>query len=215
MKKFLLSSKETAEQLHITRQTLSKWNLPAKLKIGGKTYYKAKDIERIKEVGLDQFLKEFNSAEKTELEEAFNGLGRKFQNNMIEIVNAFDIEKIYRLIMLDSVEWQEIKSITYGKFICVCENIDKDGSDLNYWVTNEDLGIAFEQMTKLANNNNKEIFRYNVLPREVFSALYERLLIYNIIIFSDADDSLKKKCEKKKNDILAYMMPLAANFEHD
>lgn len=215
MKKFLLSSKETAAQLHITRQTLSKWNLPSKLKIGGKTYYKSRDIERIEEVGLNEFLKEFNNSSKTELQGTFQRLGRGFQEEIVDTVNEFDIDKIYRLIMLDSAEWEEVKSIPHGNFICVCEGFNADGFDLDYWVTNEELDLAFDEMTKLANSNNKEIFRYNVLPREVFSALYERLLVYNIIIFSDADDFLKEKCQSKKSDLLAYMMPIAANFEHD
>lgn len=215
MEKFLLSSKETAERLHITRQTLSKWNLVAKLQIGGKTYYKSKDIGRIQEVGLNQFLKEFNSSEKTELQGSFQRLGRGFQEEIVDTVNEFDIDKIYRLIMLDSAEWEEIKSIPHGKFICVCEGFSADGFDLDYWVTDEELDLAFDQMTKLANSNNEEIFRYNVLPREVFSALYERLLIYNIIIFSDEDDVLKEECQSKKSDLLTYMMPFAAKFWHD
>ena len=65
MKKKLLSTRQTAKQLNVSRQTLSNWNLPCKVKIGGKLYYKMRDIEKIKEVGMDNFLDWF-AVNKTE-----------------------------------------------------------------------------------------------------------------------------------------------------
>lgn len=213
MRKILLSSKETAEKLHITRQTLSKWNLPSKLKIGGKTYYKTRDIERIQEVGLDQFVEECNNPERFDTDAAFRELGIDFQEVLIDAFNESDIDKIFRFIFLDSAEWQEIRNLPSGKFICFCEEVH-DNLELNYWATDKEIDDSLEQMRELASDKNTKIIRYNVLPRETFSALYERVLIYELILFSGSDDYITKKCKERINNLLAFMMPFCADFEH-
>ena len=53
----MLTSKEAAKELKVSRQTLSRYKLPNKIKIGNRDYYNEDDIEEILENGLENYLK--------------------------------------------------------------------------------------------------------------------------------------------------------------
>ena len=183
MKKKLLSTQQTAKQLNVSRQTLSNWNLPCKIKIGGKMYYKVRDIEKIKQVGMDNFLDWFDE-NKRQCQSALDHMLAELNQALAMAMTMEDVDTIYRTYFLCSDQWLELVSLEHCQTVSIVEvKAENEYIDIAFWgneenSTIEDLHAALKKVAA----TDLFVIRFNVLPREIFSALYERFLINQLII---------------------------------
>ena len=183
MKKKLLSTQQTASQLNVSRQTLSNWNLPCKIKIGGKMYYKQRDIEKIKEVGMNNFLQWFEDNKK-QCHTTLDHILAELHQALSMAMTLEDVDTIYRTYFLCSDQWLELMSLEHCQTVSIVEiKAENEYQDIAFWgneenATIDDLHAALAKVTA----TDLFVIRYNVLPREIFSALYERFLINQLII---------------------------------
>ena len=183
MKKKLLSTQQTAKQLNVSRQTLCNWNLPCKVKIGGKMYYKQRDIEKIKETGMDIFLAWFYENKK-QCQSALDHMAAEINQTLSMAMTMEDVDTIYRTYFLCSDQWLELMSLEHCETVSIVEvKAENEYQDIAFWGNEENATIE-DLQAALAKVAATDLFviRYNVLPREIFSALYERFLINQLII---------------------------------
>ena len=141
-------------------------------------YYKVRDIEKIKEVGMDNFLDWF-AKNKTEKQTALKNMLSDFTQTLSMAFTMEDVDTIYRTYFLCSDQWLELMSLEHCTTVSIVELTSENKyQDIAFWgneenATIEDLHAALKEVAA------KDLFvvRYNVLPREIFSALYERFLI--------------------------------------
>lgn len=192
MKKKLLSTQQTAQQLNVSRQTLSNWNLPCKVKIGGKMYYKVRDIAKIKEIGMDNFLDWF-STNKAECQTTLEDMLTRMQQTLATALTLQDVDTIYRTYFLCSDHWLELMSLEHCETVSIVEiKAENEYQDIAFWgnqqgSTIEDVHAALAEVAA----TDLFVIRYNVLPREIFSALYERFLINQLIIDVVKDEYIR------------------------
>ena len=95
-----------------------------------------------------------------------------------------DVDTIYRTYFLCSDQWLELMSLEHCQTVSIVEvKAENEYMDIAFWgnaenSTIEDLHTALKEVAA----TDLFIIRYNVLPREIFSALYERFLINQLII---------------------------------
>ena len=206
MKKKLLSTQQTAKQLNVSRQTLSNWNLPCKVKIGGKLYYKMRDIEKIKEVGMDNFLDWF-AANKTECQTTLEDMLLKIKQTLATALTMEDVDTIYRTYFLCSEQWLDLMSLQYCNTVSVVEiHAEGEFRDIAFWGNEEEcsveeMHVALSEVAK----TDLFIFRFNVLPREVFSAVYQRLLINELILDVVEDQHIHAIYEQRQQQLTDFL----------
>ena len=90
-----------------------------------------------------------------------------------------DVDTIYRTYFLCSDQWLELMSLEHCETVSIVEvKAKNEYQDIAFWgneasSTIEDLHAALKEVAA----TDLFVIRYNVLPREIFSALYERFLI--------------------------------------
>ena len=206
MKKKLLSTRQTARQLNVSRQTLCNWNLPCKVKIGGKLYYKMRDIEKIKEIGMDNFLDWF-AVNKTECQTTLENMLARMQQTLATALTMEDVDTIYRTYFLCSEQWLNLMSLEYCNTVSVVEiHAEGEFQDIAFWGNDEECSIE-EMHTALAEVAKTDlfIFRFNVLPREVFSALYQRLLINELILDIVEDQHIHAIYQQRQQQLTDFL----------
>ena len=206
MKKKLLSTRQTAKQLNVSRQTLSNWNLPCKVKIGGKLYYKMRDIEKIKEVGMDNFLDWF-AVNKTECQTTLEDILARMQQTLATALTMEDVDTIYRTYFLCSDQWLDLMALEYCNTVSVVEiHAEGEFQDIAFWGNEEECSIE-EMHTALSEVAKTDlfIFRFNVLPREVFSALYQRLLINELILDIVEDQHIHAIYQQRQQQLTDFL----------
>ncbi len=85
-----------------------------------------------------------------------------------------DVDTIYRTYFLCSDQWLDLMSLEYCNTVSVVEiHAEGEFQDIAFWGNDEECSIE-EMHTALSEVAKTDlfIFRFNVLPREVFSALY-------------------------------------------
>lgn len=85
-----------------------------------------------------------------------------------------DVDTIYRTYFLCSEQWLDLMSLEYCNTVSVVEiHAEGEFQDIAFWGNDEECSIE-EMHTALSEVAKADlfIFRFNVLPREVFSALY-------------------------------------------
>lgn len=219
-KKLLLSSKQAAEQLRVTRQTLSRYDLPKKIRIGGKTYYQWQEIEKIKMYGLDVYLEQ--------LKKQFDGCGEikdgedewqimtqlvgDFGDRLRELIGGQRWQTFMRYAFLSHPLYELTEFIDEtAEYTCVFETVEKDENgknytDLDFYPASKNYAASMLELIKTANDPQTPISRYNILPTEIFKALYHEHLFY--LFFAQALSDVDYA--KKTNDILDYMLPFKA-----
>lgn len=141
-------------------------------------YYKVRDIEKIKEVGMDNFLDWF-AKNKTEKQTALENILSDFTKTLSMALTMEDVDTIYRTYFLCSDQWLELMSLEHCETVSIVEvKAENEYMDIAFWgnaenSTIEDLHAALKEVAA----TDLFVIRYNVLPREIFSALYERFLI--------------------------------------
>lgn len=212
----LLSSKEAANALKITRQTLSRYNLPhsAKVKIGGKTYYKEREIEMIKSVGLDKYIDKMLS-EPTDPEwndiiskGDFEAVIDDLRKMLTEILICEQWEYFLRFAYLGSELHAMTELIQDSEYTAVFETEYNDGKskywDLDFYAAQDDYDKAVLAMAQLANDPDNGIIRYNILPTAIFRPLYDEYL------FQSFAEKIDETPSENKNQVLQYMLPFKA-----
>lgn len=206
MKKKLLSTQQTAKQLNVSRQTLSNWNLPCKVKIGGKMYYKQRDIEKIKEIGMDNFLQWFYENKK-QCQSALDHMLAELNQALAMAMTMEDVDTIYRTYFLCSDQWLELVSLEHCQTVSIVEvKAENEYIDIAFWgneenSTIEDLHAALKEVAA----TDLFVIRYNVLPREIFSALYERFLINQLIIDVVKDEYVRSIYMNRQSVLADYL----------
>lgn len=141
-------------------------------------YYKVRDIEKIKEVGMDNFLDWF-AKNKTEKQTALENMLSDLTQTLSLALTMEDVDTIYRTYFLCSEQWLELMSLEHCTTVSIVElTSENEYQDIAFWgneenATIEDLHAALKEVAA----TDLFVVRYNVLPREIFSALYERFLI--------------------------------------
>ena len=77
-------------------------------------YYKVRDIEKIKEVGMDNFLDWF-AKNKTEKQTALKNMLSDFTQTLSMAFTMEDVDTIYRTYFLCSDQWLELMSLEQPK----------------------------------------------------------------------------------------------------
>ena len=155
-------------------------------------YYKVRDVEKIKEVGMDNFLDWFaknKMAKQTALENMLSDLTQ----TLSLALTMEDVDTIYRTYFLCSEQWLELMSLEHCTTVSIVElTSENEYQDIAFWgneenSTIEDLHAALKEVAA----TDLFVVRYNVLPREIFSALYERFLINELIIDVVKDEYIR------------------------
>lgn len=208
--KNLLTIKGTCRELGgITRQTLRNYNIPY-VKIGGRVFYRNDDIQKIKKIGLKEFLDSL-CAEKNLSEKRPCALGNgeknsnRFKLMMIQTILNANPQTICRIKGFIEEDTPRI-DIPDSDYVCVFETDETvyGGTFVAFEVAKDNSDYEFNcirERTKLMDSN---ISRYNILPTEVARTLYEQILYYQYVINTEKPciDAMEKQIK-----LLDFMLP--------
>lgn len=219
----MLTSKEAAKELKISRQTLSRYKLPKKIRIGNRDYYNQADIQKILENGLQSYLQ--NVAEQlnqqpsdSTISEDLAVLSAKMQQQVNSVFEDGNWERLMRLSFeFDALA--ELMQLVYEgvEYTAVYETdgVNSDSSifaEIDFFPCVD--GAAYEDhlsaLAELANDSTNHITRYGIFPTAVFRALYREYLFCLFMDMVKLPDAEKK--EENKNQILNFLLPFRAEY---
>lgn len=219
----MLTSKEAAKELKISRQTLSRYNLPKKIKIGNRDYYNEDDIEEILENGLENYLKKVADELKQQpsnstIAEDLAELSAKMQEQVNSVFDDGNWERLMRLSFeFDALA--ELMELVYEgvQYTAVYETdgVDSDStvfSEIDFFpcVDEADYEDQLSALAELANDSTNHITCYGIFPTAVFRALYREYLFCVFLDMVRLPES--EKNEENKKQLLNFLLPFRAEY---
>lgn len=220
----MLTSKEAAKELKVSRQTLSRYKLPNKIKIGNRDYYNEDDIEEILENGLENYLKKVADELKQQpsnstIAEDLAELSTKMQQQVSTVFEDGNWERLMRLSFeFDALA--ELMQLVYEgvEYTAVyeTEGIDSDStifSEIDFFPCVDEASYEdhISALAELANDSTNHITRYGIFPTAVFRALYREYLFCVFLDMVQVPDSAESNAENK-NQILNFLLPFRAEY---
>ena len=217
----MLTSKEAAKELKITRQTLSRYKLPKKIRIGNRDYYNQADIQKILENGLQSYLQ--NVAEQlnqqpsdSTISEDLAELSAKMQQQVSSVFEDGNWERLMRLSFeFDALA--ELMQLVYEGLeytaVYETEGIDSDStifSEIDFFPCVDEASYEdhISALAELANDSTNHITRYGIFPTAVFRALYREYLFCVFIEMVKLPDA--EQNEENKKQLLNFLLPFRA-----
>lgn len=213
----MLTSKEAAKELKITRQTLSRYKLPKKIRIGNRDYYSEKDIEDILQNGLENYLQNVEKQCDNSIDARLSELSSSMLDHLVELLQGGQFETFMR-IMFEFDSLSELMQLVMDcEYTALYETNDPDMdetifSPIDFFPCVD--AVSYEDqlatLADMANDPNNHIVRYGIMPTTIFRAIYREYLFF--VYLESAEVAESEKANEKQRQLLDYMMPFRAEY---